>query len=135
MALTINVIEVDDNHPFGNLLWHNAMVSVNINWHDSVSAVGEYFILSVYSEWAKMHYHISLFYCIIGETQFITDISSQENSFLVEGSRKHFVCEIYGITLMSFLTYFTQLCLLSQVPIDSMQTFGGGKDMARPCRV
>lgn len=50
VALTIDVIEVDVEHPFGNSLWHNAMVTVNINWH-AVSTVGEYFILNVFSEW------------------------------------------------------------------------------------
>lgn len=53
VALTIDVIE-EDEYPSGNLLWHNAMITVNINWHDptgSVSTVGDYSILSVYSKW------------------------------------------------------------------------------------
>ncbi len=52
MALSIDAIGVDE-YPFGNLLWHNAMVTVNIGWRDPsdyVSSVGEYLIISVNSE-------------------------------------------------------------------------------------
>ena len=37
----------------GNMLWHNAMLTLNLDWQDPtgvVSSVGEYFIISVQSE-------------------------------------------------------------------------------------
>ena len=51
MALTIHAIDTSV-YPVGNLLWHNAMVTVNIDWEDptgAVSSVGEYFVLNVNS--------------------------------------------------------------------------------------
>lgn len=53
MALTIDVINANEAFPFGNLMWHNALVTLNIHWRDptgSISTVGEYKIVNVHSK-------------------------------------------------------------------------------------
>jgi predicted transcriptional regulator len=54
VTLAIGVIEFEvDGYLSGNSLWHNALVTLNIDFQDptgSVTTVGEYFIINVYSE-------------------------------------------------------------------------------------
>ena len=76
------------------------MVSLTINWNNpDLETLGLYFILDVASEFL----HVSKYnksttmLLLLGEyPQFITDISRQEDSFLIEGEQKIFICGIFG---------------------------------------
>jgi len=49
VVLTIGEIT---HFPSGNALWHNALVSVNIDWGGAAPTVGDYFFLDTGSEWS-----------------------------------------------------------------------------------